>query len=93
MPEITAREWTFDEAIQQVGFGRFQRKLMVICGVGWASGMTRIAGAIAPTLGGYLLPISLVAALSLYAVAFAVGGLAVLALGTETRGRPLLDTV
>jgi putative MFS transporter len=62
-------------------------------GMGWASGMTRIAGAIAPTLGGYLLPISLVAALSLYAVAFAVGGLAVLALGTETRGRPLLDTV
>jgi putative MFS transporter len=61
--------------------------------MGWASGMTRIAGAIAPTLGGYLLPVSLVAALTLYAVAFAVGGLAVLALGTETRGRPLLDTV
>jgi putative MFS transporter len=55
--------------------------------------MTRIAGAIAPILGGYLLPVSLVAALSLYAVAFAVGGLAVLVLGAETRGRPLLDTI
>ncbi len=62
-------------------------------GMGWASGMARIAGAIAPTLGAYLLSVSLVAALSLYAVAFAVGGLAVLALGTETRGRPLSDTV
>ncbi len=62
-------------------------------GMGWASGMTRIAGAIAPTLGGYLLPISLTLALTLYAVAFIVGGLAVLALGVETRGRPLEDVV
>lgn len=62
-------------------------------GMGWASGMTRIAGAIAPTLGGYLLPISLTLALTLYAVAFIVGGLAVLALGVETRGRPLADVV
>ena len=37
MAEITAREWTFDEAIQRVGFGAFQRKLMIICGVGWAA--------------------------------------------------------
>jgi putative MFS transporter len=62
-------------------------------GMGSASGMTRIAGAMAPILGGYLLPISLVAALSLYAVAFVVGGLTVFALGTETRGKPLEDTV
>jgi len=62
-------------------------------GMGWASGMTRIAGAIAPILGGYLLSVSLVSALSVYAAAFAVGGLVVLALGIETRGRPLLDTV
>lgn len=60
-------------------------------GMGWASGMTRIAGAIAPTLGGFLLPISLTLALTLYAAAFIVGGLAVLALGVETRGQPLAD--
>jgi len=62
-------------------------------GMGWASGMTRIAGAIAPILGGYLLSVSLVSALSVYAAAFAVGGLVVLALGIETKGKPLLDTV
>lgn len=60
-------------------------------GVGWASGMTRIAGALAPLVGGFLLPVSLVAALSVYAVAFAVGGGVVAALGTETRGLPLAD--
>ena len=57
--------------------------------MGWASGMTRIAGALAPTLGGYLLPLSLTLALTVYAVAFLVGGLTVLALGRETRGQPL----
>jgi putative MFS transporter len=62
-------------------------------GMGAASGMTRIAGAIAPTLGAFLLPISLVAALTLYAVSFVVGGLAVLLLGQETRGEPLMETL
>lgn len=62
-------------------------------GMGAASGMTRIAGAIAPTLGGYLLPVSFVAALTLYAASFIVGGLAVLTLGRETKGRPLAETV
>ncbi len=62
-------------------------------GMGWASGMTRIAGALAPTLGGYLLPLSLTLALTVYAVAFLVGGLTVLALGRETRGQPLADVV
>lgn len=60
-------------------------------GVGWASGQTRIAGALAPLVGGFLLPISLVAALSVYAVAFAVGGGVVAALGPETRDLPLTD--
>ena len=60
-------------------------------GVGWASGLTRIAGALAPLVGGFLLPISLVAALSVYAVAFAVGGGIVAALGPETRDLPLTD--
>ena len=62
-------------------------------GMGWASGMTRIAGAIAPTLGGYLLSISLTAALSLYALAFLLGGLTTAALGCETKGQPLLEVV
>ncbi len=56
-------------------------------GMGWASGMTRIAGAIAPILGGLLLPVSLVAALSLYAISFIIGGVTVLGLGIETRGQ------
>jgi len=62
-------------------------------GMGWASGMTRIAGAIAPVLGGQLLAISLVLPLTVYAVAFVVGGVTVLLLGRETKGRPLMETV
>jgi len=62
-------------------------------GMGAASGMTRIAGALAPTLGALLLPISLVAALSLYAISFVVGGVVVLLLGRETKGLPLIETV
>lgn len=34
---MTATSMSFDEAIQQVGFGRFQTKLMVLCGLGWAA--------------------------------------------------------
>lgn len=29
--------WTFDHAIEQVGFGRFQKRLMILCGLGWAA--------------------------------------------------------
>jgi len=28
---------TYDQAIEHAGYGRFQRKLMVICGLGWAA--------------------------------------------------------
>lgn len=62
-------------------------------GMGTASGMTRIAGALAPLVGGLLLPFSMAAALTVYAGAFLVGGLAVLAARTETRGRALADTI
>ncbi len=62
-------------------------------GMGAASGISRIAGAIAPTLGGLLLPISLLAALTIYAVAFVFAGLIVLLLGSETKGQPLMETV
>lgn len=60
-------------------------------GMGWASGMSRIAGAIAPVLGGLLLPVSLLGALGLYGLSFALGGLIVLGLGSETRDLPLPD--
>lgn len=60
-------------------------------GVGWASGMSRIAGALAPLIGGLLLPVSLAAALIPYAAGFVVAGVAVVALGRETRGVPLID--
>ena len=50
-------------------------------------------GRAGPSLGGYLLPLSLTLALTVYAVAFLVGGLTVLALGRETRGQPLADVV
>jgi len=62
-------------------------------GMGWASGMTRIAGSLGPLLGASLLQTSFTAGLSLYAVAFVVEGVVVFALGTETKGLPLADTL
>ncbi len=62
-------------------------------GMGWASGMTRIAGSLAPILGAGLLMTNFTAGLTLYAVAFIVGGVVVFALGPETRGQPLADTL
>lgn len=62
-------------------------------GFGYASGMTRIAGSIAPILGGVLLSISLLVPLTLYAAAFVVGAGTVWWLGVETRGQPLSDTL
>lgn len=34
---MTANAMTFDDAIQRVGYGRFQTKLMILCGLGWAA--------------------------------------------------------
>ena len=62
-------------------------------GMGWASGMARVAGVISPTLGGILFALALLNALSLWAAAFAVGGLAVFLLGVETKKQALSDTV
>lgn len=68
-------------------------------GMGWASGMARIAGILAPILGGVLIGLaatstgSLLNVLSLWAAAFAVGGAVVFFLGVETRNRALSDTV
>jgi MFS transporter, putative metabolite:H+ symporter len=62
-------------------------------GMGWASGMARVAGVISPTLGGILLALALLSALSLWAAAFAIGGLVVFLLGVETKKQALSDTV
>lgn len=62
-------------------------------GMGWASAMARIAGIVAPLLGGYLLQVSLVVALTFYAAFFVLAGCATLFLSYETRGQQLSDTV
>jgi hypothetical protein len=59
--------------------------------MGTASGMTWVAGALASLIGSLLLPVSLAAALTVYAGAFLLGGLAVLAGRVESRGQPLAD--
>jgi len=55
--------------------------------------MTRIAGSLGPLLGASRLQTSFTAGLNLYAVAFVVGGVVVFALGTETKGLPLANTL
>ena len=62
-------------------------------GMGWASGMARVAGVITPTLGGILFGVSLLSALSLWAAAFVLGGIVVFLLGVETKRRALSDTM
>lgn len=62
-------------------------------GMGAASGWTRIAGAIAPTLGAALLGVSLAIPLTVYAVSFIIGGLAAMFLPVETSHEPLQDTL
>ena len=31
------RTLAYDEALEKIGYGRFQRKLLAICGIGWAA--------------------------------------------------------
>jgi putative MFS transporter len=68
-------------------------------GIGWASGMARIAGILAPTAGGILFGLaatstgSLLNVLSLWSASFIIGGLAVFILGVETKRRALSDTI
>lgn len=62
-------------------------------GMGWASGMARVAGIITPTLGGILFGYALVSALSTWAAAFVIGGIVVFLLGVETKRQGLSDTV
>lgn len=60
-------------------------------GMGAASGMTRIAGAIAPSLGAALMGASLAVPLTVFAVAYAIGGVAALFLPLETSQVALED--
>ncbi|HUW68915.1 MAG TPA: MFS transporter [bacterium] len=62
-------------------------------GIGAASGMTRIAGAIAPSIGALVAGGSLSLPLAVFAVAYAVAGFAALALPSDTRATVLTDTV
>lgn len=62
-------------------------------GMGAASGWTRIAGALAPSLGAALMSASLGLPLTVFAVSFVVGGAAALWLPHETVDQPLADTL
>ena len=62
-------------------------------GMGAASGMTRIAGAIAPTLGALLMGSSIIVPLTVYAIAFIIAGLSAFSLPKETKQVPLEDFI
>lgn len=62
-------------------------------GMGAASGFTRIAGAIAPSLGAVLLGSGLVLPLTVFAISYILAGSAALLLPLETRRAPLADTL
>lgn len=62
-------------------------------GIGAASGMTRIAGAIAPSIGALFAGGGLLLPLVVFALAYAVGGTAAFFLPRETENRELADTV
>ncbi|MBI9050658.1 MAG: MFS transporter [Anaerolineaceae bacterium] len=62
-------------------------------GMGAASGMTRIAGAIAPTLGAVLIGANLAFPLTIFAIAYVVAGVSALFLNRETRQVPLTDVL
>lgn len=59
-------------------------------GIGAASGMTRIAGAIAPSVGAMVAGGSLAFPLTVFALSYGAAGLAAFLLPRETRGRELL---
>jgi len=62
-------------------------------GMGAASGWTRVAGALAPSLGAVLMGASLALPLTVFALAFVIGGAAALWLPHETSHQPLADTL
>ena len=62
-------------------------------GMGAASGFTRIAGAIAPSLGAFLMGGGLALPLTVFAISYVVAGAAALFLPNETRQKALLDVI
>lgn len=62
-------------------------------GMGSASAMTRISGAIAPSLGAVLLTSGLVLPLTVFALSFIIAGAAAFGLPFETGQQPLADTL
>ena len=62
-------------------------------GMGGASAAARLAGAIAPMLGGALIGMALSVPLTIYAASFALAGVAALFLPRETSQEPLADTL
>jgi putative MFS transporter len=62
-------------------------------GIGAASGMTRIAGAIAPSIGALVTGASLALPLAVFAIAYAIAGASALLLPSETKSGALADTV
>lgn len=62
-------------------------------GMGSASAMTRISGAIAPSLGAVLMTSSLALPLTVFALSFIIAGAAAFGLPHETGQQPLADTL
>ena len=62
-------------------------------GIGTASAMTRIAGAIAPSIGAMVVGASLALPLAVFAIAYAVAAVAALLLPSESRNALLEDSL
>ena len=62
-------------------------------GMGFVSGMARVASVLSPGVGALLLTGNLEAALGLFAVLFAGAAACAWAIGTETRGQQLPEVV
>jgi MFS family permease len=60
-------------------------------GMGWAGGVARIAGVLAPLIGAYLIGLDLAIALGFYALAFAAAAIVVFVAGQETMNQPLAE--
>lgn len=62
-------------------------------GMGFVSGMARLASVLSPSLGAMLLTGQLAVALTLFAACFAVAAVCAWAIGVETRGQRLPETL
>lgn len=62
-------------------------------GMGFVSGVARLASVLSPSVGAMLLTGQLHTALSLFAACFAVAAACAWAIGIETRGKPLPETL